>query len=81
MDYQSEAAAISTSKPGFPLIGYNASSGQTYIGVDSVANYEGTTARGRPSIRIETEKKYQYGLFIADLAHMPANVCGTWPAL
>jgi hypothetical protein len=38
------------------------------------------SARGRPSVRIESKQFYNHGLFIADLAHMPASVCGTWPA-
>jgi len=36
--------------------------------------------RGRASVRIETKKKYTHGLVIADIGHMPVNVCGTWPA-
>lgn len=48
------------------------------MGVDYWNEYLAT--QGRPSVRIETKKSYQYGLFVADLAHMPASVCGTWPA-
>jgi hypothetical protein len=48
------------------------------MGVDYWNKY--ATTAGRPSVRIETTKSYQYGLFVADLAHMPASVCGTWPA-
>ena len=54
------------------------SNASNYMGVDYWNTYE--TTAGRPSVRIETTKQYQYGLFIADLAHMPASVCGTWPA-
>jgi hypothetical protein len=34
---------------------------------------------GRPSVRIESKKKYNNGLIVLDLAHMPSG-CGTWPA-
>ena len=37
------------------------------------------TPGGRPSIRIESKKKYDSGLIVLDLAHMPFG-CGTWPA-
>lgn len=38
------------------------------------------TGRGRNSIRIESKKIYNHGLFILDLAHMPGGQCGSWPA-
>lgn len=38
------------------------------------------TGRGRNSIRIESKKVYNHGLFILDLAHMPGGQCATWPA-
>jgi len=34
---------------------------------------------GRMSVRIESYKTFNAGLFIIDLTHMPAG-CGTWPA-
>jgi hypothetical protein len=37
------------------------------------------TPNGRPSIRIESKKKYSSGLIVLDLEHMPFG-CGTWPA-
>ncbi|KAH8732777.1 concanavalin A-like lectin/glucanase domain-containing protein [Phaeosphaeriaceae sp. PMI808] len=37
------------------------------------------TPKGRPSIRIESKKKYDGGLIVLDLEHMPFG-CGTWPA-
>ncbi|KAF9886818.1 hypothetical protein FE257_011065 [Aspergillus nanangensis] len=48
----------------------------TYMGVDhtNIAN------SGRSSVRITSKKSYNHGLFILDLAHMPASICGTWPA-
>ncbi|ETN38428.1 uncharacterized protein HMPREF1541_06463 [Cyphellophora europaea CBS 101466] len=38
---------------------------------------------GRRSVRIESQKSWTHGLFIADLNHMPSSSdagCGTWPA-
>ncbi|CAA9964538.1 Glycoside hydrolase family 16 protein [Pyrenophora teres f. maculata] len=37
------------------------------------------TPNGRPSIRIESKKRYDSGLIVIDVAHMPSG-CGTWPA-
>jgi len=45
--------------------------------VDSVNVASG---RGRNSIRVLTTKTYQHALIVLDLAHMPDNVCGIWPA-
>ncbi|KAH6619831.1 glycoside hydrolase family 16 protein [Chaetomium sp. MPI-SDFR-AT-0129] len=52
-----------------------------YLGVD----YANTTTQGRASTRVTSKKAYTKGLFIADIAHMPAgagdsNSCGVWPA-
>jgi hypothetical protein len=49
-----------------------------YIGVDSTNK---SPKAGRNSIRLHSKKKYNHGLFIIDLSHMPASVCGTWAAL
>ena len=38
------------------------------------------TPNGRPSVRLTSNKSYQSGLIILELAHMPASACGTWPA-
>ncbi|KAF2435695.1 hypothetical protein EJ08DRAFT_285652 [Tothia fuscella] len=46
------------------------------FGVDSTS----VTKDGRMSIRIESKKSYSTGLIIADIAHMPGSICGTWPA-
>jgi len=35
---------------------------------------------GRPSVRITSNKVYNYGLIVADIEHMPGGICGTWPA-
>ncbi|TEY61119.1 hypothetical protein BOTCAL_0174g00010 [Botryotinia calthae] len=50
--------------------------GQAYMGVD----YVNVVTTGRPSVRIQSKETYTHGLIIADLAHMPASICGTWPA-
>ena len=38
-----------------------------------------STGSGRGSVRITSYGTWDYGLFIADLEHMPEG-CGTWPA-
>lgn len=45
--------------------------------------YWGKNGVGRKSVRIESQKTWTHGLFIADLNHMPTSSdagCGTWPA-
>lgn len=51
---------------------------QVYIGADmeTVVADNG----GRRSVRIQSNKMYNSGLFIATLDHVPTG-CGTWPAL
>jgi hypothetical protein len=39
-----------------------------------------TTSSGRPSVRLEGTTKYNKGIFVADIQHMPGNACGSWPA-
>ncbi|KAF7718578.1 Endo-1,3(4)-beta-glucanase [Penicillium ucsense] len=53
--------------------------GSVYIGVDYKTTLK-PTDKGRESVRIGTKKFYDHSLVIADLAHMPASTCGTWPA-
>ncbi|EEQ86361.1 hypothetical protein RJZ56_006804 [Blastomyces dermatitidis] len=48
-----------------------------YLGVDHQNVARG---RGRESVRLETKKSYKHGLIVADISHMPGNICGTWPA-
>lgn len=50
-----------------------------YIGVDHQNIV--TDGPGRRSVRLHSKGSYSSGLFIADIGHMPENVCGTWPAL
>ena len=47
-----------------------------YMGVDSVSE----ASDGRASVRISSNKGYDKGLFVVDIAHMPGGICGTWPA-
>ncbi|PVI05569.1 glycoside hydrolase family 16 protein, partial [Periconia macrospinosa] len=54
--------------------------GDQYIGVDYESHLTAPAGPGRNSVRIETVKKYNHGLFIVDLKHMPGSICGTWPA-
>jgi len=49
-----------------------------YIGCD-MDTVVSTKVRGRQSVRINTQKTFNSGLFIIDLEHMPAG-CSTWPA-
>ncbi|KAI9829913.1 MAG: hypothetical protein M1826_005335 [Phylliscum demangeonii] len=47
-----------------------------YMGVD----HQTVSSGGRASVRLESRNTYTHGLFIADIAHMPGDVCGVWPA-
>ncbi|KAL8687872.1 MAG: hypothetical protein Q9218_006076 [Villophora microphyllina] len=38
------------------------------------------SGRGRDSIRLTSKAKYNHALIVIDLAHMPGNACGIWPA-
>lgn len=49
-------------------------------GADSSNVISPSNAAGRPSIRLTSQKTYNHGLFILDLAHMPYSACGVWPA-
>ncbi|AEO54148.1 glycoside hydrolase family 16 protein [Thermothelomyces thermophilus ATCC 42464] len=59
-------------------------SGGVYLGVD-YSSTTTTTTTGRASVRLTSRKAYTRGLFVADIAHMPAGAagsssCGLWPA-
>lgn len=70
VQYVDAATANSTGLAGFADNG-------VYLGVDyQTAN----PASGRNSVRVTTTKAYTHGLIIADIAHQPAAVCGSWPA-
>ncbi|KAJ5960818.1 Concanavalin A-like lectin/glucanases superfamily [Penicillium vulpinum] len=55
-------------------------SGSVYLGVDHATKLDPYGKKGRDSVRIGTKKYYDQSLVIADIAHMPGSVCGTWPA-
>lgn len=50
---------------------------QVYLGVDHTTY---NPSGGRASVRLTSDIPYTKGLFIADIAHMPGGICGTWPA-
>ena len=54
-------------------------SGSVYLGVDHATKLD-PNGKGRDSVRIGSKKYYDQSLVIADIAHMPGSVCGTWPA-
>ncbi|EKV06632.1 Concanavalin A-like lectin/glucanase, subgroup [Penicillium digitatum] len=54
--------------------------GSVYLGVDHATKLDPRGKRGRDSVRIGSKKYYDQSLVIADIAHMPGGVCGTWPA-
>jgi len=61
------------------LAGYT--NGGIYLGTD----YTNKTTTGRHSVRLTSKKTWTQGLFVADIAHMPAGPtdagsCGIWPA-
>lgn len=74
MDYKGKDAAKNSA-----LVSVS-TAGQAYIGVDYKTVLKDLNARGRPSVRLESKKIYNGGLFIADIAHMPGSTCGVWPA-
>lgn len=65
-----------TDAQGLGLV--NTSNNQIYMGVDHSTIAQ---APGRSSVRIASTAKYNHGLIILDLEHMPGGICGTWPAL
>lgn len=54
-------------------------SGSIYLGVDHETKLS-SSGPGRNSVRVGTKKYYDKSLVVADIAHMPGSVCGTWPA-
>ncbi|KAF7948025.1 hypothetical protein EAE96_009093 [Botrytis aclada] len=70
VSYQSKSAASAQG-----LINNN--NGQVYLGVDHKTV---NPSVGRASVRLTSNKSYNHGLFIADIAHMPGSICGVWPA-
>jgi len=58
------------------LITGGAAKDAVYLGMDTANE----APQGRQSLRVQSSKAFNRGLFIADIAHMPGGVCGTWPA-
>lgn len=69
--YHSAVQANSQSLAGF-------ANGAVYLGVDHETMDPARPGRG--SVRLSSKNSFTKGLFIADIAHMPENKCGVWPA-
>ncbi|OTA81131.1 glycoside hydrolase family 16 protein [Hypoxylon sp. CO27-5] len=74
VDYQSKEDALAQN-----LVSIGSSYNNVKLGVDSNNTYS-TSDKGRPSVRLTSHDTFTHGLFIADIYHMPASTCGTWPA-
>ncbi|RMZ83979.1 hypothetical protein DV737_g1281, partial [Chaetothyriales sp. CBS 132003] len=74
VQFQNITSANETGLAGFIDIG-NASQA-VFMGVDST----GVTPEGRGAVRVSSRQSFQHALVIADIAHMPGGICGTWPA-
>ncbi|KAL1800352.1 hypothetical protein ACET3X_000694 [Alternaria dauci] len=70
--YQNQEDAI---KQG--LVGYLDDTQSVFMGVD----YTTKDAAGRAAVRLESKKSWNHGLLVADIRHMPASQCGSWPAM
>lgn len=73
VDYQTRDAAFGG---GFAYIN---DKGQAVMRADSETVPQ-AWQRGRRSVRITSKKNYSKGLFVFDAEHIPASVCGSWPA-
>ncbi|KAK1967352.1 WSC-domain-containing protein [Colletotrichum sublineola] len=71
--YQSQPDALAKG-----LYSINPDTQAVTLGVDNTNVYG--LNEGRPSLRLESKRQYNHGLFIGDFAHMPPSVCGLWPA-
>ncbi|KAK4896930.1 hypothetical protein LTR27_005177 [Elasticomyces elasticus] len=58
----------------------SSTSNMTRWGVDTTQVLDPMANLGRLSVRLTSQQSWTHGLFILDLAHMPANQCGVWPA-
>ncbi|KAI0136194.1 concanavalin A-like lectin/glucanase domain-containing protein, partial [Xylariales sp. AK1849] len=61
------------------LIGYK--NGLPYMGVDHTNIVDSDGPLGRSSVRLESKKEYDQGLFIFDMAYLPKPASGSWPAI
>ncbi|KAI0117085.1 glycoside hydrolase family 16 protein [Daldinia grandis] len=74
VDYQSKEDALAKN-----LVSVESDYNSVRLGVDSSNTYS-TSDKGRPSVRLTSDDAFTHGLFIADIYHMPASTCGTWPS-
>ncbi|KAI2782453.1 glycoside hydrolase family 16 protein [Daldinia loculata] len=74
VDYQSKEDALAKN-----LVSIESDTNNVRLGVDSNNTYS-TSDTGRPSVRLTSDDAFTHGLFIADIYHMPASTCGTWPS-
>ncbi|KAF1920556.1 concanavalin A-like lectin/glucanase domain-containing protein [Ampelomyces quisqualis] len=58
------------------LVGLLQDTKSVFMGVD----YTTKDPKGRASVRLESTKTWNHGVLIADIGHMPASTCGSWPA-
>ncbi|KAL8662680.1 MAG: hypothetical protein Q9168_008217 [Polycauliona sp. 1 TL-2023] len=56
---------------------FSQSGGIVKLSVDSKSVASG---RGRKSVRLTSKASYNHALIVIDVGHMPANICGVWPA-
>lgn len=71
VQYQNETSAIANN-----YAGYLNDTQSVFLGVDHTSK----DPNGRASVRLESKFSFNHGLLIADITHMPDNVCGSWPA-
>ncbi|KAI4208809.1 MAG: hypothetical protein LQ349_009618, partial [Xanthoria aureola] len=57
---------------------FSQSGGSVKLSVDSSNVASG---RGRKSVRLTSKASYNHALIVIDIGHMPADICGVWPAL
>lgn len=72
--YKSITDANATGLAGL-MSGPNATNA-IYMAVDASKE----APEGRDSVRVSSKKSYQHALVVADILHMPASTCGSWPA-
>ncbi|KAF2630163.1 glycoside hydrolase family 16 protein [Macroventuria anomochaeta] len=71
VQYQNYTSAIEQG-----LVGYLSDTQSVFLGVDHTSK----NPNGRASVRLESKKGWNKGLLVADIRHMPASTCGSWPA-
>lgn len=72
--FVSEHVANATSLAG--IIDGDFASNAVYLSVDSRT----IAPQGRRAVRVSSSQTFHHALVIADIAHMPGGICGTWPA-